>query len=123
MDAVTATNPPAALRAQLHGMWSSVAGAWGAHAEFVDDRGAKLTERLLELAGAGGPGLAAARLVGPTGEVVLSDVAAEMTAIAAERAEVRGLRNVTTRVLDLEQIEEPDASFDIVYVREKFNWF
>ena len=131
MDAVTATNPPAALRAQLHGMWSSVAGAWGAHAEFVDDRGAKLTERLLELAwprvgsrvlelasGAGGPGLAAARLVGPTGEVVLSDVAAEMTAIAAERAEVRGLRNVTTRVLDLEQIEEPDASFDIVYVRE-----
>ncbi len=76
-------------------------------------------ERVLELAcGPGGVGLAAARLVAPGGEVVLSDVAAEMTAIAAARAEALGLGNVATRVLDLEDIDEPDAAYDAVLCRE-----
>lgn len=76
-------------------------------------------ERVLELAcGPGGPGLAAAPLVHPGGEVVLSDVAAPMTAIAASRATALGLRNVTARVLDLERIDEPDASYDVVLCRE-----
>ena len=45
-------------------------------------------ERVLELAcGPGGVGLAAAERVAPDGEVVLSDVVAEMTAIAAARAD------------------------------------
>src|SRR5215216_3849271 len=92
-------------RRQLHGMWASVAPAWGEHAEYADTRGAAVTDRLLELAaprpgeralelacGPGGVGIAAARLVGPTGEVVLSDVAAEMTAIAAARRAGRGRR-------------------------------
>ena len=39
------------------------------------------------------------------GEVVLSDVVAEMTAIAAARAAARGLSNVSTRELDLEHID------------------
>ena len=121
----------ASMRAQLHGMWASVAAAWEANAAFVDARGAHVTERMLELArpvpgervlelacGTGGPGLEAASLVGRGGEVVLSDVAAEMTAIATRRAAVRGLANVSTRVLDLEEIDEPDGSFDVVLCRE-----
>jgi SAM-dependent methyltransferase len=130
------TEPPAldpneALRAQLHGMWSSVAGGWSAHAAFVDERGTGVTERMLassapvrgdhvlELAcGPGGPGFAAAALVGPDGAVVVSDVAAEMTAIAARRAAVLGLHGVQTRVLDLEHIDEPDGSYDVVLCRE-----
>jgi ubiquinone/menaquinone biosynthesis C-methylase UbiE len=63
-------------------------------------------------------GLAAAARVAPEGEVVLSDVAAEMTAIAATRAEELGLENVSTRVLDLERIDEPDGSYDVVLCRE-----
>jgi ubiquinone/menaquinone biosynthesis C-methylase UbiE len=118
------------LRSQLHGMWSSVAPGWAAHAAFVDERGAAMTERMLALthpqpgdlvlelaSGPGGVGLAVAPLVAP-GEVVVSDVAAEMTEIAAERARALGLTNVTPRVLDLEQIDEPDASFDVVLCRE-----
>ena len=54
----------------------------------------------------------------PGGEVVLSDVADSMTAIAAARATALGLRNVTTRVLDLEHIDEPDAGYDVVLCRE-----
>jgi SAM-dependent methyltransferase len=76
-------------------------------------------ERVLELAcGAGGVGLAAAQRVTPGGEAVLSDVAAAMTAIAAARAEALGLGNVTTLVLDIEGIDQPDCSYDVVLCRE-----
>ena len=63
-------------------------------------------------------GLAAADRVGPDGEVVLSDVVPEMTSIAAVRARCRGLDNVRTATLDLEQIDEPDGSYDVVLCRE-----
>jgi SAM-dependent methyltransferase len=119
------------LRAHLRGMWSAVAAGWGIHAEYVDARGAEVTEvmldralpqpgdRVLELAcGPGGVGLAAASRVLPGGEVVLSDVAPEMTAIAAARAAELGLANVATRVLDLESIDESDNSYDVVVCRE-----
>jgi SAM-dependent methyltransferase len=119
------------LRARLHGMWAAVAGAWEEHADYVDARGASVTERMLELTlpqpgervlelacGPGSVGLAAAARVAPGGEVVMSDVVAEMTAIASARAEALGLNNVSTRVLDLERIEEPDRSYDVVLCRE-----
>ena len=41
-----------------------------------------------------------------------------MTSIAAARAAALGLGNVTTRVLDLERIEEPSGSYDVVLCRE-----
>jgi SAM-dependent methyltransferase len=41
-----------------------------------------------------------------------------MTAIAQTRATALGLRNVTTRVLDLERIDAPDAGYDVVFCRE-----
>jgi SAM-dependent methyltransferase len=119
------------LRKNLHGMWAAVAGGWGEHADYTDERAASITEKLLELSspqpgervlelacGPGGLGLAAAEQVLPGGEVVLSDVVAEMTAIAAKRAEARGLSNVSTAVLDLEQIDQPDDSYDVLLCRE-----
>ena len=76
-------------------------------------------ERVLELAcGPGGLGLAAAPLVAPRGEVVVSDVVPEMTAIAAARADALGLTNVRTRELDLESIDEGDDAYDVVLCRE-----
>jgi SAM-dependent methyltransferase len=112
-----------------HAMWASVASAWGEQADYVDARAAEATQRLLALArprpgdrvlelacGAGGVGIAAAALVAPGGEVVLSDVVPEMARIAADRAS--GLENVSTRVLDLERIDEPDGAYDVVLCRE-----
>ena len=134
MTAESITEQPDAqqqLRAHLHGMWAGVAGAWAEHAGFVDERSTALTARMLELTapqpgervlelacGPGGLGLEAARRVALGGEVVLSDVAAEMTAIAAARASALGLENVRTRELDLEAIDEPDAAYDVVLCRE-----
>jgi ubiquinone/menaquinone biosynthesis C-methylase UbiE len=119
------------LRAQLHAMWAQVAPSWEQHADYVDARGALVTEEMLELAapqpgervlelacGPGGLGIAAAERIAPDGEVVLSDVAAEMTAIAARRVDASGLDNVTTLELDLERIDQPDGSYDLVLCRE-----
>ncbi len=107
-------------------MWSAVAGGWAEHAAFVDTRAAELTAamlamtgvgpgaQVLELAcGAGGVGLAAAER---GAEVVLSDVAPPMVVVAAGRA--AGRSNVTTMVLDLEEIAEPDGAFDVVLCRD-----
>jgi SAM-dependent methyltransferase len=74
---------------------------------------------VLELAcGPCGLGLAAAERVAPGGEVVLSDVVPEMTAIASARAEALGLTNVSGCELDLEDIDQPDESYDVVLCRE-----
>jgi len=115
----------------LRAIWASAAPSWGEHAGHIDTRGALVTQamldaaclhrgaRVLELAcGPGGVGIAAAEIVGPGGAVVLSDFAPEMTAIAAERAQAAGLTNVTTREVNLEQIDYPDATFDSVLCRE-----
>jgi SAM-dependent methyltransferase len=118
------------LRRRLHGMWETVAPAWAEHAAYADARGAEVAERMLEFTapaqgervlelacGTGGLGLAAAARV-DSGEVVLSDVAAGMTVLAAARAEAAGLRNVAARVLDVEAIDEPDEAYDVVLCRE-----
>lgn len=125
------TSPRDPLREALHGMWSSAAGSWTQHASFVDARGEPVTTAMLDLAspltgkrvlelacGPGGVGLAASARVGPEGQVVLSDVAVEMVAAAAARADRLGLSNVVARVLDLEHVDEPDAAFDVVLCRE-----
>ena len=118
-------------RTFIHGMWANVAAAWDANAEDVDRRAAAITERMLdgvglrerdcvlELAsGPGGAGLAAAARVGPGGAVLISDVVPAMVESAARRADARGLTNVRTEVLDLENIDKPDAAFDVALCRE-----
>lgn len=117
------------LRPRLHALWASVADHWGTYADELDELRGPITaamlarsglqpgERVLELAcGPAGTGLAAAEQVGPDGEVVLTDVVPEMTAIAAARAQ--GLGNVCTRVADMEDLAEPACSFDVVLCRE-----
>jgi SAM-dependent methyltransferase len=109
-------------------MWDSVAPGWEANAEFVDAQLALATEALLDAAqigegdrvldlaaGPGGAGLAAAQRVGSNGSVVLSDVAAEMVAVAAKRASADA--QVSTAVFDQSAIDFGDASFDAVINR------
>jgi SAM-dependent methyltransferase len=119
------------LRNSMRAIWSAAAPSWGEYADYIDARSTAVThamiaaadlrlgENVLELAcGPGGLGMAAAEVVGPDGSVVLSDIASEMIALAEERARVRALGNVSVRQVDLEAIEYPDASFDVVLCRE-----
>ena len=109
-------------------MWDSVAPGWEANAGFVDEQLALATaalldtaqigegDRVLDLAaGPGGAGLAAAQRVGSSGRVVLSDVAAEMVAVAAKRASTDA--RLGTAVFDQGAIDFGDASFDAVINR------
>jgi SAM-dependent methyltransferase len=119
------------LRAVQRTQWAAAATAWAQLAALVDEQGTPVTEALLRLAtpepgdrvlelaaGPGGVGLEAAAYLGGRGEVVISDVAAEMVAVAAGRARERGLEAVVSvRTLDLEAIDEPDGSFDVVLSR------
>ncbi|HLW00591.1 MAG TPA: methyltransferase domain-containing protein [Ktedonobacterales bacterium] len=88
------------------------------------------TERMLEAAGlqpgdhvldlAAGTGdqsLMAARLVGPSGSILTTDLSADMLAIAARLAQQEGLTTLTTRVMDAEQLELEDEAFDAVICR------
>jgi SAM-dependent methyltransferase len=131
MESKSIPAPADELRGRLRGLWNTVAPGWREHADFIDKRAAGVTERMLALTmpqpgervlelacGPGGTAMAAAPLVAPDGWVVASDVASEMTAIAAARAAERGLNNVDARVLDLEAIDEPDASFDVALCRD-----
>ncbi len=126
----TTSTPADQVRRHIRELWAAVADAWEQHADFVEARGAELTRQLLveaepkpgknvlELAaGAGDVSLAVAPLVAP-GEVVISDVATEMVAIAARRVEARGLGNVSLRTFGAEAIDCDDATFDIVLCRE-----
>jgi SAM-dependent methyltransferase len=109
-------------------MWNGVAANWEQEADFVDQHAAVATEAMLDAAGVGagsevldlacgpgGAGLAAARRVGPSGQVVLADVAARMVEIAGKRSQ--GLPQIATLVCDQLSIDAPDDSFDAVICR------
>jgi SAM-dependent methyltransferase len=108
--------------------WSAVASAWDANADYVDSHAAEATaalvdglavrpgDRVLELAA--GPGVLGGRwteLTGPSGMVVLSDIAPGMVDVARRRNAHLG--NAEVVVLDLASIEQPSDSFDAVACR------
>lgn len=106
------------------------AAAWEQGQESRDALLGPATETLLDLAGIG-PGdrvldvaagtgeqtVAAARRVGPGGQIFATDVAAAMLERAAASARGAGLDWVTTRVMDGHNLALDDAGFDAVICR------
>src|SRR5579864_7249412 len=91
---------------------------------------AEATQRMLEAAGleqgdhvldiAAGTGdqsLLAARIVGPGGSVLATDISAEMLTIAARVAQQEGLTNITTHVMDAQKLDLQDNTFDAIICR------
>lgn len=109
-------------------VWSDVASAWSRHADHVEASTVAVTEALVEAADvhegdqvlelAAGPGVLAPRwssLVGPSGHVVVSDVAPRMVDTARERT--TALANVDVAEIDATAIDLPAGSFDVVVCR------
>jgi SAM-dependent methyltransferase len=109
-------------------VWSAVAHAWDANVDEVDKHSVEATtalvdhvgvqpgDRMLELAaGPGSLGATWSLLVGPSGTVVLSDIAPGMVEVARRRS--AALDNVETAVIDAAAIDRPDGSFDVVVCR------
>ncbi len=73
---------------------------------------------VLDLAsGPGEPALTLARLVGPRGHVVATDIAPAMLAAAQEQAAAQGRTNMSFEAADAQHLPFASASFDVVTCR------
>jgi ubiquinone/menaquinone biosynthesis C-methylase UbiE len=75
-------------------------------------------DQVLDIAsGTGDQSRLAARLVGPEGSVLATDISQQMLLVAARLAQQEGLKNITTRIMNAEQLDLPDNSYDAVISR------
>ena len=74
--------------------------------------------QVLDLAsGTGEPAITLARRIGPEGQVIATDLSADLLEIATSRAQANGLSNVATRRADAHELPFPDNSFDLATSR------
>jgi ubiquinone/menaquinone biosynthesis C-methylase UbiE len=73
--------------------------------------------------GTGAPALQIARAVGPSGHVTATDLSPEPLKIAAQRADERGLANITFETADVHHLKYSDESFDLVTSRLAIMFF
>ena len=110
--------------------WQEAAAAWHAWGPTLEDWLGQATTLMLDTArittgasvldvaaGAGGQSLEAARRVGPSGQVLATDISSAILDYAAQTAAAAGLANVATRELDGERLDVDPASFDAVISR------
>ena len=87
----------------------------------VETAALKPGDRVLDLAsGIGDPAAAAARAVGPEGQVVATDASPTMVRLGQDRMTKLGLQNVDFRVLDAHEMDFAEQSFDAVLCRWGF---
>ena len=116
-----ATNiDPVEFRDGQRQQWDKAATGWRKWSELIDSSTSEVSERMVEMAGVepgsrvldvaagyGQPSLTAARVAGADGEIVATDISAEMLAYGRERAAEAGLAG----------LEFPEASFDAALSR------
>jgi SAM-dependent methyltransferase len=116
---------PAEFRDGQRKQWNQAATGWRKWSELIDRSASAVSERLVELAGVepgsrvldvaagyGEPSLTAARVAGPEGSVVASDISAEMLAYGRERASAAGLDNIEFVESDAAGLDFAEGSFD-----------
>jgi SAM-dependent methyltransferase len=110
--------------------WNRAATGWRRWSELIDGAASGISERLVELAGVepgsrvldvaagyGEPSLTAARVAGPEGAVLATDISAEMIAFGRERAVATELENIEFVQSDAASLDFPAASFDAALSR------
>lgn len=123
---------PVAFKNETREEWRFIVDGWRKWYDVLEaeNAGQAISAKLVELAGirpgasvldvAGGygePSLTAARIVGPEGRVVCTDLSPEMLAFGRERAAEARADNVEFVERDAEQLEFDEASFDAVVSR------
>jgi len=116
--------------------WQSAAEAWYRWSPLLHQWLGKSTELMLDLAGvekghrvldvaagAGEQSITAAKKVGATGFVLATDISPNILAFAQKMANEAGLENIQTKVMDGENLELPDATFDAVISRVGLIYF
>jgi SAM-dependent methyltransferase len=110
--------------------WDAASRGWRDWNELIDSSTHGVAERMVEMAeikqgdrvldvaaGYGEPSLTAARLVGPQGSVVATDISAGMLAFGRERAAAAGVVNIDFLESDAASLDLPEKSFDAALSR------
>ncbi len=107
--------------------WRPMLAAWLGPATnmMLDMAGIGPGSRVLDVAaGAGDQTLMVARRIGPSGFVLATDISSNILEYAAAEAEVAGLANVGTQVMDGENLDDlEESSFDAVISRVGLIYF
>ncbi|MDQ4038005.1 MAG: methyltransferase domain-containing protein [Actinomycetota bacterium] len=127
---MTVTFDPVRYKDTTRAQWEDAAAAWHAWGPTLEEWLGEATRLLLDAAGvttgnrvldvaagAGGQSIAAAQRVGPTGEVLATDISPAILDYAASAAADAGLDNVRTQELDGERLDVDAAAFDAVISR------
>ncbi len=110
--------------------WERAAAGWARHADQLRVHGMALSlwmidavalqpgDRVLELAaGPGDTGFLASELVLPGGKLICSDSSPAMLEVARARAAAQGVANVEFKALDMDWIDLPTASVEVILCR------
>jgi SAM-dependent methyltransferase len=110
--------------------WESASAGWRKWSELIDAETRAVAERMVKMAGIGPgdrvldvaagygePSLTAARVVGPEGSVVSSDISAGMLAYGRERAAAANIENIEFLESDAASLDLPEQSFDAALSR------
>lgn len=120
-------SPSDAAKERVRAQWNEVAPTWHGWTSMMREQFALATRLMLDrahlrpgahvldvAAGDGYQSLAAAERVGPGGRVVAVDLAPELLRYAEAAALEAGASHIETSVMDAEDLDFPDASFDAV---------
>jgi enediyne biosynthesis protein CalE5 len=121
---------PAEFREGQRDQWDKAATGWRKWSELIDSAAGEVSERMVALAGVepgsrvidiaagyGEPSLSAAKVARPDGQVVATDISAEMLGYGRERAEAAGLDNIEFVKSDAVSLDYPADSFDAALSR------
>ena len=121
---------PDAYKETMRKQWQQAGEAWYRWGPKIEEWLRPVTDAMVEsaaieegyrvldiAAGAGEPAVTVAKLVGPTGSVLATDISSVILGFARRHAEEEGVSNLETRVMDGESIDLPEASFDAAVSR------
>jgi len=110
--------------------WNTASSGWRKWNELIDETTHVVSERMVEMAGIetgdrvldvaagyGEPSLTAARVVGPEGGVVASDISPGMLEFGRERAAAAGVENIEFVESEAISLDFPAESFDAALSR------
>jgi ubiquinone/menaquinone biosynthesis C-methylase UbiE len=120
----------AEFRAKQQDQWNGAAGGWNQYSGYMDEHARDAADRIVEMAGIeegdrvldvaagyGEPSLTASRKVGPDGNVVATDISAEMLNYGRQRAAANGVENIEFMHSDANSLDFPAESFDAAVSR------
>ncbi|HLG40934.1 MAG TPA: class I SAM-dependent methyltransferase, partial [Chitinophagaceae bacterium] len=127
---------PVAYKETTYAQWQMAAEAWYRWSPTLKQWLGKATDQMLEMAdistghrvldvaaGAGEQSVTIAKKVGPAGYVLATDISSNILAFAEKMAKLAGLSNIETEVMDGENLELPDSTFDAVISRVGLIYF